>query len=80
MRTTRRLFVLCGVLLLLATASAYTGQILPFDVIAGFTLRITNAFLLSVPYIGPDLAFAGLLLFGLPGLLIGLGLGWLIWG
>lgn len=45
------------VLLLLAIGSAFTGQILPYDVIAGFTLRVTDAFLLSVPWVGPHLSF-----------------------
>jgi ubiquinol-cytochrome c reductase cytochrome b subunit len=56
-RKPREINYLLGLLLLLlATGSAYTGQILPYDVIAGFTLRVSNAVLVSVPYIGPHLA------------------------
>jgi ubiquinol-cytochrome c reductase cytochrome b subunit len=50
-------YVVGILLLLLGIGAGFTGQILPYDVIAGITLRITYSFLLSIPYVGPQLAF-----------------------
>jgi ubiquinol-cytochrome c reductase cytochrome b subunit len=50
-------YIIGILLLLLGIGAGFTGQILPYDVIAGVTLRITYSFLLSIPYVGPQLAF-----------------------
>jgi ubiquinol-cytochrome c reductase cytochrome b subunit len=50
-------YIIGLLLLLLGIGAVFTGQILPYDVIAGITLRITYSFLLSIPYVGPQLAF-----------------------
>lgn len=50
-------------LLILAVALAYTGQNLPYDLLAGSSLRISYATLGSVPFIGESLVMA---LFGGP--------------
>lgn len=61
-RRPRRLTWVVGVALLaLAMASGFTGYSLPDDLLGGTGLRIAYTFVLSVPVIGPRLAF---LLFG----------------
>jgi ubiquinol-cytochrome c reductase cytochrome b subunit len=46
------------VLLVLAIATAYTGQNLRFDLLSGTSLRIAYAFLETVPLIGQNLVYA----------------------
>jgi ubiquinol-cytochrome c reductase cytochrome b subunit len=46
-----------GILLLLgAVLSGYTGHNLPFDVLAGTSLRVAYSFLLSIPWVGEQVA------------------------
>jgi ubiquinol-cytochrome c reductase cytochrome b subunit len=46
-----------GILLLLtATLSGYTGHNLPYDVLAGTSLRVAYSFLLSIPWVGEQVA------------------------
>lgn len=44
-------------LLLLAIAAGFTGYSLPDDLLSGTGLRITNAIILAIPFIGEQLAF-----------------------
>jgi len=56
-RRPRELNYLIGLtLLLLAVGSGYSGHNLPYDVLAGTSLRILYTLLLSVPYLGEPLA------------------------
>ena len=45
------------VLLLLALAGGFTGYSLPDDLLSGAGLRITNAIVLSIPFVGERLAY-----------------------
>src|SRR3954468_18524438 len=57
-RRPRELNWLIGVtLLLLAIANGFAGYSLPDDLLSGTGLRVANAFMLSIPVIGPHLAF-----------------------
>jgi ubiquinol-cytochrome c reductase cytochrome b subunit len=44
-------------LLLLALANGFAGYSLPDDLLSGTGLRVANAFMLSIPVIGPHIAF-----------------------
>ncbi len=44
-------------LLLLALANGFAGYSLPDDLLSGTGLRVANAFMLSIPVVGPHLAF-----------------------
>jgi ubiquinol-cytochrome c reductase cytochrome b subunit len=44
-------------LLLLALANGFAGYSLPDDLLSGTGLRVANAFMLSIPIIGPHIAF-----------------------
>jgi ubiquinol-cytochrome c reductase cytochrome b subunit len=57
-RKPREVNYIVGLLLLmLGLGAGFTGQALPYDVIAGITLRITYSFILSIPWVGPQVAF-----------------------
>lgn len=43
-------------MLFVAVASAYSGHLLPFDVIGGTSLRMLYSFLQSIPFVGEQLA------------------------
>ena len=44
-------------LLLLALANGFAGYSLPDDLLSGTGLRVANAFMLSIPIVGPHIAF-----------------------
>jgi ubiquinol-cytochrome c reductase cytochrome b subunit len=44
-------------LLLLALANGFAGYSLPDDLLSGTGLRVANAFMLSIPVVGPQIAF-----------------------
>jgi ubiquinol-cytochrome c reductase cytochrome b subunit len=44
-------------LLLLALANGFAGYSLPDDLLSGTGLRVANAFMLSIPVVGPHIAF-----------------------
>ena len=57
-RKPRELNWIVGVtLLLLALANGFAGYSLPDDLLSGTGLRVANAFMLSIPVVGPQLAF-----------------------
>ncbi|HEX4493660.1 MAG TPA: ubiquinol-cytochrome c reductase cytochrome b subunit [Acidimicrobiia bacterium] len=57
-RKPRELNWIVGVtLLLLALGNGFAGYSLPDDLLSGTGLRVANAFMLSIPLIGPHLAF-----------------------
>ena len=57
-RRPRELNWIVGVtLLLLALANGFVGYSLPDDLLSGTGLRVANAFMLSIPLVGPHLAF-----------------------
>ncbi len=44
-------------LLVLAVANGFAGYSLPDDLLSGTGLRVANAFMLSIPFVGPHIAF-----------------------
>jgi ubiquinol-cytochrome c reductase cytochrome b subunit len=57
-RRPRELNWIIGVtLLLLGLANGFAGYSLPDDLLSGTGLRVANAFMLSIPIVGPHLAF-----------------------